>query len=91
MGVLEVPPQGGRDVEIADLVARRVAEDPNDAGLGLAVLPCLSADCDPDLIQLLPAAKVRSVKLWLVAHRDLVRTARVRAMMDFLADIVPKH
>ena len=43
------------------------------------------------MIQLLPAAKVRSVKLWLVAHRDLVRTARVRAVMDFLADIVPKH
>jgi hypothetical protein len=40
---------------------------------------------------LLPADKVRSVKLWLVAHRDLVRTARVRAVMDFLVDIVPKN
>jgi DNA-binding transcriptional LysR family regulator len=61
------------------------------AGLGLAILPCLSADRDFELIQLLPADKVRSVKLWLVAHRDLVRTARVRAVMDFLVDIVPKN
>jgi len=28
-----------------------------------------------------------SVELWEVVHRDLVRTARVRAVMDFLADL----
>lgn len=60
------------------------------AGLGVAILPCIAADEDGDLIRLLPAEEVRSVPLWLVAHRDLVRTARVRAVMDFLADIVPK-
>lgn len=60
------------------------------AGLGAAVLPCLAADHDPELVQLLPAERVRSVPLWLVAHRDLVRTARVRAVMDFLVDVGPK-
>jgi DNA-binding transcriptional LysR family regulator len=60
------------------------------AGLGAAVLPCLAADNDPDLVQLLPAERVRSVPLWLVAHRDLLRTARVRAVMDFLVEIMPK-
>ena len=61
------------------------------AGLGAAILPCLAADHDPDLVCLLPSERVRSVPLWLVAHRDLLRTARVRAVMDFLAEIMPKH
>jgi len=61
------------------------------AGLGAAVLPCLTADRDPDLVRLLPPERVRSVPLWLVAHRDLLRTARVRAVLDFLAEIAPKQ
>jgi DNA-binding transcriptional LysR family regulator len=61
------------------------------AGLGAAILPCLTADQDPDLLRLLPSQRVRSVPLWLVAHRDLLRTARVRAVMDFLAEIAPKR
>jgi DNA-binding transcriptional LysR family regulator len=60
------------------------------AGLGLAILPCVMADRDPDLIRLLPPEKVVSVELWLVVHRDLVRTARVRAVIDFLAEVCPK-
>lgn len=60
-------------------------------GLGAAILPCLTADRDSDLVRLLPPERVRSVPLWLVAHRDLLRTARVRAVMDFLADIAPKR
>jgi DNA-binding transcriptional LysR family regulator len=61
------------------------------AGLGAAILPCLAADHDADLVRLLPPERVRSIDLWLVAHSDLVRTARVRAVLDFLADIVPKR
>lgn len=61
------------------------------AGLGAAILPCLVADRDPDLVRLLPPERVRSLDLWLVAHQDLVRTARVRAVLDFLADIAPKR
>jgi len=61
------------------------------AGLGAAILPCLTADNDRDLVRLLPPQRVRSVPLWLVAHRDLIRTARVRAVMDFLADVAPKR
>ncbi len=57
------------------------------AGVGVAILPCRVADHDPDLIRLLPAERVLSVELWEVVHRDLVRTARVRAVMDFLSDL----
>lgn len=58
------------------------------ASLGAAILPCVAADHDPDLVQVLPPERVRSINLWLVAHNDLVRTARVRAVLDFIADIV---
>jgi DNA-binding transcriptional LysR family regulator len=61
------------------------------AGLGVAILPCVAADREPALIRLLSPERVVSTKLWLVVHRDLAHTARVRAVMDFLGDIVPKH
>jgi len=61
------------------------------AGLGAAILPCIAADRDPNLMRLLPPERVRSVDLWLVTHRDLVRTARVRTVLDFLAEITPKR
>lgn len=57
------------------------------AGLGAAILPCLAADSDRDLVRLAEPEHVRSVGLWLVAHRDLIHTARVRAVMDFIVDI----
>jgi DNA-binding transcriptional LysR family regulator len=60
------------------------------AGLGLAILPCIKADREPDLVRLLPYDRVLSTKLWLVVHRDLARTTRVRAVMDFLTEITPK-
>ena len=61
------------------------------AGLGAAILPCLAADRDRGLVRLVPPERVRSVDLWLVAHQDLVRTARVRAVLDFLVEILPKR
>jgi len=59
------------------------------AGLGVAILPCIGADREPDLVRLLGPDQVVSAKLWMVVHRDVVRTARVRAVMEFLRDIAP--
>jgi DNA-binding transcriptional LysR family regulator len=61
------------------------------AGLGAAILPCIAADVDHDLIRLAEPEHVRSVDLWLVTHRDLIRTARVRAVMDFIVEIAPRR
>ena len=60
------------------------------AGLGAAILPCIAANFDPDLVKLVPADRVRSVPLWLLAHRDLLRTALSVPVMDFLADVAPR-
>lgn len=56
------------------------------AGLGLAILPAALADADRELTCLMRPAQVLSVELWLVVHRDIAQTARVRAVMQFLAD-----
>lgn len=68
--------------------SRRVHHNACKAGMGLAVLPCFIADRDPDLLRLLPPEDVLSLDLWLVVHRDLLRTARVRAVMDFLHEAI---
>jgi DNA-binding transcriptional LysR family regulator len=54
------------------------------AGLGLAVLPSLVAELDPDLIRCLPPQPDHEFELWLLTHERLRHTPRVRAVLDFL-------
>jgi DNA-binding transcriptional LysR family regulator len=56
------------------------------AGVGLAVLPCLIADLDPDLVMYLPPEPDNERGLWLLTHERLRYTPRVRVTMDFLAE-----
>ena len=58
------------------------------AGIGLAVLPCYLGDPEPNLARALPGGPVPALarELWIVTHRDLRRTARVRAFFDAVAD-----
>jgi DNA-binding transcriptional LysR family regulator len=53
-------------------------------GFGIAAMPCFMADKDPQLVRLFPPEKRMANKLWLLAHRDLRRNARVRAFSDFM-------
>jgi len=56
------------------------------AGMGLALLPCYLGDQDDQLRRALPAPVPEAHSaLWLLTHADLKRTARIRAVMDFLA------
>jgi DNA-binding transcriptional LysR family regulator len=59
------------------------------AGLGVTIVPCIAGDDDPDLVRLLGPERVLSVEIWLAVHRALARTARVRAVMDFLGSLGP--
>ena len=78
-----------RDATVAlQANSRRIQYGACKAGIGLAILPCLSADHDPDLIRLLPPEQVFVADLYLVTHRDLARTARVRAVIDFLHEAI---
>lgn len=59
------------------------------AGLGLAVLPDFLA-VGEDLVRVLPPEQVFSNGVWLVTHADLGASARVRAVADFLAEVVKR-
>ena len=63
--------------------------DAADAGFGLAVLPCYVGDLASGLRRVTPKtpSEPRSA-LWLLTHDDLKRTARIRAVMDFLARVL---
>lgn len=54
------------------------------AGLGLAVLPSLMADREPDLVQVVAPPPADRMELWLITHERVRHAPRVRAVMDFL-------
>jgi DNA-binding transcriptional LysR family regulator len=52
-------------------------------GLGLTMLPCFMADPEPALQRITP--RVLGVRdVFLVAHPDLTKVAKVRTVMDFI-------
>lgn len=54
------------------------------SGFGIAVLPCVVGDADPDLIRCLPPRSDHGRVLWLFTHERVKHTPRVRAVIDFL-------
>lgn len=52
---------------------------------GLGVLPCYLADGDPHLVCLGAPIDELSSDLWVLTHRELRHTVRMRALSDFLA------
>ncbi|MGO4713592.1 LysR family transcriptional regulator [Bradyrhizobium sp. 2TAF24] len=52
------------------------------AGLGLALLPCYLGDLEPDIERVQDPLDELTRELWLITHKDLRHTARVRAFFD---------
>lgn len=61
-----------------------------NAGLGLAVLPCFIAARQPGLVEVLPPGQVLSEDLWLVTHADLIASARIKAVAEFLMTLLAR-
>ena len=61
------------------------------SGLGIAVLPCIVADADPDLIQCTAPKSGHGRVMWLLTHERLRRTPRVRIVIDFLFERLQSH
>lgn len=61
------------------------------AGLGISMLPCFIADAESTL-ERLPGAEVQPGRdIWLLTHRDLRQTARVRVFTEFMAKAIRSH
>ncbi|WP_166255602.1 LysR family transcriptional regulator [Marinobacter salicampi] len=56
------------------------------AGSGVGVLPCYIGDADPELQRLSPPIKGEGIDLWLLTHPNLRQGARIRLVMEFLAE-----
>jgi len=81
---LRDPARGGRIVLRAQSILG--LEAAVQAGLGIAVIPCFIGDANLALERI--GAPVDWATMWLVAHPDLLRTARVRAVMDWLVEAI---
>jgi len=58
------------------------------AGLGIATLPCLSGDREPDLLRCMPPVPELDSELWLIVNEDLKSAPAVRSFADFVAEQV---
>jgi DNA-binding transcriptional LysR family regulator len=57
------------------------------AGLGIALLPRLLGDADPDLVQVKTHPTPPSRKLWMSVHADVKQSPAVRAVMAHLIEV----
>jgi DNA-binding transcriptional LysR family regulator len=61
------------------------------SGFGIAVLPCIIADAEPDLIRCLPPRDGHGRTLWLLTHERVRHAPRVRTVIDFLYERLMRH
>lgn len=61
------------------------------SGFGIAVLPCVVADAEPDLLRCLPPRPGHGRVLWLLTHERVRRAPRVRTVIDFLYERLKRH
>lgn len=61
------------------------------SGFGVAVLPCIAADSDPELIRCLPPKSDHGRTLWLLTHERVRHVPSVRAVIDFLYKRLGRH
>ncbi len=56
------------------------------AGLGMAYLPCIIGDSDARLDRLPQMVPKPARDIWVLTHRDLRETARMKVLRDFIAE-----
>ena len=58
------------------------------AGTGIALLPCLVADHDRQLVRVPVEGGPEPRQIWQAVHKDLRDSARIRAVLDFLGKVL---
>ena len=56
------------------------------SGAGLALMPVIVGEMEKDLVRVLDLASDMGTPFYLLTHRDLRRTPRIRAFFDFIID-----
>lgn len=55
-------------------------------GLGVAPMPCFLGDSEAELVRVIDPPEELTLSLWVLTHPDLRRTARIKALMNFLLE-----
>ncbi len=55
-------------------------------GAAIGVLDAYIGDADPDVVRVLPDLEPIKFPIWLVAHRELTTSRRIRRVYDFLIE-----
>lgn len=61
------------------------------AHMGIASLPCFLADNVPGIQRIPNAETVACEWIWVLAHKDMAKNAKVRILMEFLVKAFKKH
>ena len=61
------------------------------SGFGIAVLPCIVADAEPDLVRCLPPRADHNRSMWLLTHERVRHTPRVRVVIDSMYERLMRH
>jgi DNA-binding transcriptional LysR family regulator len=60
------------------------------AGLGIGFVSEHMVRTDPAVIPVLPKLRIEPYPVWLVVHKEIRTSKRIRAVFDFLADALPR-
>jgi len=60
------------------------------AGLGIGFVSEHQIRSDPAVITVLPKLKIEPLPVWLVVHKEIRTSKRIRAVYDFLSDALPR-
>lgn len=60
-------------------------------GLGVGMLPCYFGDRQQELVRLSGPKPLVFREMWLLSHKEMRRTARVEALVDWLVEAVAKE
>ena len=61
------------------------------SGFGIAVLPCIVADAEADLLRCLPPRGGHGRTFWLLTHERVRHAPRIRTVIDFLYERLKQH
>ncbi len=61
------------------------------SGFGIAALPCVVADAEPDLVRCLTPRAGHGRVFWLLTHERVRNAPRVRTVIDFMYEQLKRH
>ena len=61
------------------------------SNMGIASLPCFIGDKEPGIQRIPMAEAVPGDWIWVLAHKDMMTNAKVRALIDFLSACFKRH